>query len=118
VDLGAFPLRIGEDLDGPVNEQFVGALDDVLVLNRALSDTEMQQLATTGARRVLTVRMTSARLTGSDLVLDWEGGFDGVFGIQQTLNLAAPAWTTLTNTSSRSATLARSGGGAFLRVVQ
>ncbi|HOY58047.1 MAG TPA: hypothetical protein PK640_07900 [Verrucomicrobiota bacterium] len=118
VNLGAFPLRIGEDLDGPVNEQFVGALDDVLVLNRALSGTEVQQLATTGAGRALTVRVTSARLTGPDLVLDWEGGFDGLFGIQQTRSLAAPAWTTITNTSSRSATLARSGGAAFLRVVQ
>jgi hypothetical protein len=118
VDLGAFPVRIGEDLDGPVNEQFVGALDDVLLLNRALSDTEIQQLATMRAGRVLTVRVTRARLSGPDLVLDWEGGFDGVFGIQQTCSSADLAWTTLTNTSSRSATLARCDGAAFLRVVQ
>ena len=87
VDLGAFPLRIGEDLDGPVNEQFVGALDDVLVLNRALSDTEIQQLAGTGAGRVFTLRVTSARLSGPNLVLGWEGGFDGAFGIQQMRSL-------------------------------
>jgi hypothetical protein len=62
--------------------------------------------------------VTSARLSGPNLMLDWEGGFDGAFGIQQTRSLFVPAWTTLTNTSSRSATISRSGSAVFLRVVQ
>jgi hypothetical protein len=50
--------------------------------------------------------------------LDWEGGFDGAFAVQQTRSLFVPVWTTFTNTSSRSATIPRSGSAAFLRVVQ
>jgi hypothetical protein len=117
-DLGAWPLRIGEDLDGLVNEQLVGVLDDVLVLNRALSGPEIQRLATTGAGPMLTLRVTGARLSGPNLVLDWEGGFDGAFAVQHTRSLFAPAWMTLTNTSSRSTTISRSGSAVFLRVVQ
>ena len=37
VDLGEFPLRVGEDLGGAVNENLIGVVDDVVILSRALS---------------------------------------------------------------------------------
>jgi len=42
--LGAFMLNIGEDLGGPANENFVGRMDDVVILDRALSDLEVAKL--------------------------------------------------------------------------
>ena len=49
IDLGPFPLRIGEDLGGIVNENFIGVMDDVVVLGRALSPAEMSDLANEGS---------------------------------------------------------------------
>ncbi len=49
VDLGEFPLRIGEDLGGVINENFVGVMDDILVLSQALSAADIATLATEGA---------------------------------------------------------------------
>ncbi|HOW71978.1 MAG TPA: hypothetical protein PKY77_15370 [Phycisphaerae bacterium] len=43
-------MRIGEDLGGVVNEQFTGSVDDVLVLRRALTSSEIGTLAKNGAR--------------------------------------------------------------------
>ncbi len=48
IDLGEFPLRIGEDLGGIVNENLVGIIDDVLILQDALSPTEIRNAATFG----------------------------------------------------------------------
>ena len=48
VDLGEFPLRIGEDVGGIVNENFVGILDEVVVLSEALSDADIASLAENG----------------------------------------------------------------------
>ena len=45
VDLGEFDLRIGEDLGGGVNENFVGNMDDVLILGRALTPSEVVALS-------------------------------------------------------------------------
>ncbi len=53
VDLGDFPLRIGEDLGGGVNENFIGIMDDVLILGRALSAGEVATIAANGAAAVL-----------------------------------------------------------------
>ncbi len=47
-DLGEFPLRIGEDLDGVVNENFIGVLDEVLILEEALSADEIARIASEG----------------------------------------------------------------------
>jgi hypothetical protein len=49
VDLGEYTLMVGEDLGGIVNEQFLGDMDDVLILSRALSAQEVAQLAAGGA---------------------------------------------------------------------
>ena len=44
VDLGEFPLFIGEDNDarGLVNENLIGSLDDAFIISRALSAEEIK----------------------------------------------------------------------------
>ena len=42
-------IRIGEDVTGRLNEQFVGEMDDVVILSRALSASEVSTLASGGA---------------------------------------------------------------------
>lgn len=42
--LGAFLLNIGEDIGGVANENFVGRMDDVVILDRALSVQEVASL--------------------------------------------------------------------------
>ena len=46
-------LRIGEDLDGAVNEQFTGSFDDILVVRRALTAGEIDTLARNGAQSLV-----------------------------------------------------------------
>ncbi|MGI9456256.1 MAG: LamG-like jellyroll fold domain-containing protein [Aeoliella sp.] len=53
IDLGAFDLRIGEDIGGVVNENFVGNMDDVMILRRALTLTQVQALHASGANALL-----------------------------------------------------------------
>jgi hypothetical protein len=53
VDLGAFPLKIGEDLGGGVNENFIGTMDDVFIISRALSPAQVAQVAQFGAASVV-----------------------------------------------------------------
>ena len=55
VDLGAFPLFIGEDNDerGLVNENLVGIVDDVFVVSRALSAEDVMKVHQAGARAVI-----------------------------------------------------------------
>ena len=55
VDLGVFQLMIGEDRDGIVNEQFVGTMDDVLILSRAISGEDVLLLHQLGADAWLAV---------------------------------------------------------------
>lgn len=54
VDLGGFPLYVGEDAAFVVNENFIGTMDDVIFLARALSPAEVGQLHDEGVRMVLT----------------------------------------------------------------
>ena len=54
-------LRIGEDLGGPVNEQFTGCMDDVLVLRRALAANEVEALAKKGAQAFVDAAQPVAR---------------------------------------------------------
>ncbi len=46
-------LRFGEDLTKGANEQFEGSIDDILILRRALSATEIETLASQGAAAFL-----------------------------------------------------------------
>lgn len=55
VDLGTFPLFIGEDNDerGLVNENFIGTLDDAFIVGRALTAAEVMQVHEAGAASVI-----------------------------------------------------------------
>ncbi|QDU56881.1 LamG-like jellyroll fold domain-containing protein [Aeoliella mucimassa] len=53
MDFGDHVLRVGEDNAGGVNENFIGNIDDVLVLRRALSGEQVTQLASSGAAALL-----------------------------------------------------------------
>ena len=53
VDLGTTPLKIGEDIAGIVNENFIGLMDDVLILSQALSAADVVALASVGATEFL-----------------------------------------------------------------
>jgi hypothetical protein len=57
----AADLRVGEDLGGAVNEQFVGHVDDVVVLARALTAQEIKVLSQQGADAFLARRTETAR---------------------------------------------------------
>lgn len=48
IDLGSTLLRIGEDTGGAVNENFLGVMDDVLILDTALTDAQVRFLAREG----------------------------------------------------------------------
>lgn len=53
VDLGEFPLFIGEDNGGAVNENFIGTLDDAFIIGRALSPAEVMLVHQQGAAAVI-----------------------------------------------------------------
>ena len=53
MDFGDFALRIGEDIAGSVNENFLGNIDDVLVLRRALTSDQVADLATNGGATLI-----------------------------------------------------------------
>ena len=53
VDLGATPLKVGEDNGGILNENFVGTMDDVLILEAALNAEQVFALAEVGAAALL-----------------------------------------------------------------
>ena len=53
VDLGSTPLKIGEDNGGILNENFVGTMDDVLILAAALDGPQVAELARVGAAAFL-----------------------------------------------------------------
>ena len=53
-------VRFGEDLDGVLNEQFAGVVDDILVVRRALSTGEIETLARTGAGAFMNVSASTA----------------------------------------------------------
>ena len=100
VDLGEFPLRIGEDTAGAANENFIGTMDDVLILSRALSPESVERLAMAGAAAVATddpsdnARPTAVIATEPDppvvqlsngeasVVLDGSDSDDGDGGVQ------------------------------------
>ena len=67
VDLGEFPLRIGEDIGGILNENFIGVMDDALFLGRALSAEEVATLASSGHAGL------TAPPVGVDVFYDFEG---------------------------------------------
>jgi hypothetical protein len=60
VDLGAFPLYIGEDISGAVNENFIGTMDDVFIVGRALSTEEVLRVHQSGAASVIPEPSTAA----------------------------------------------------------
>jgi len=86
VDLGAFDLRVGEDLAGVANENFIGAMDDVLVLGRALTAEQVQQLHAIGADALLPTLppdFAEADFNEDDFVdatdlATWKSGFGSV----------------------------------------
>lgn len=53
VDIGEATLRIGEDVAGSLNENFIGVMDDVLILSRALNPTQVERLSQLGAAVVI-----------------------------------------------------------------
>jgi hypothetical protein len=53
VDLGDYGLMVGEDQNGIANEQFVGTMDDVLILGEALSAADVMLLHTDGAAAIV-----------------------------------------------------------------
>lgn len=53
IDLGQTPLKIGEDVGGILNENFIGIMDDVLILSRALSADDVASMAAVGAAEFL-----------------------------------------------------------------
>ena len=55
VDLGSTSLKIGEDNGGILNENFVGTMDDVLILGAALGGPQVAELARVGAAAFLGV---------------------------------------------------------------
>jgi len=73
-DLGGNDLRIGEDRGGYVgqsaNENFVGSMDDVLVLDRALTADQVMALHTTGAAALVS-SLPAATVSG-----DYDGDRD------------------------------------------
>jgi hypothetical protein len=62
----------------------------------------------------LSVRIEAT--AAEQLTLAWEGG-NGPFTVQRTDNLSGAAWTDVTTTGDRSATVEASGGVGFFRVV-
>lgn len=60
--------------------------------------------------------IASVRASGADLVLSWNGG-KAPYKIQRRDAVNVGAWTDVTTTSATTATVARSGGAGFLRVV-
>jgi len=69
VDLGEYALMIGEDLAGGVNEQYIGTMDDVLILSRALSAAEVATLHSGGAAVIVPEPGTFILLVGGLLML-------------------------------------------------
>ena len=55
IDLGSANIFIGEDSAGSVNENLIGILDDVLILDRAISPTQARYMALYGAEAMLAV---------------------------------------------------------------
>lgn len=53
VDLGGLPLYLGEDADGPVNENFIGTLDDAFIVPRVLTPQEVVDVHGSGAAAVV-----------------------------------------------------------------
>ena len=53
VDLGGVTLYIGEDAGGPIDENFIGTLDDAFITARALSPQEALAVHLNGAARVI-----------------------------------------------------------------
>ena len=84
VDLGDWELGIGEDGNGYANEQIVGTVDDVLILGRALSSTEVATLHTSGAAVLLNGNPNvpgdankDGKVDGSDVTIlagNWQKG--------------------------------------------
>ncbi|WP_425398995.1 LamG-like jellyroll fold domain-containing protein [Aeoliella sp.] len=63
VDLGAASLLIGEDSGGGVNENLIGIVDDVLILDRAVSANQVRYLARFGAEAMLAVPEPTGLMT-------------------------------------------------------
>lgn len=76
VDLGEFELRVGEDLAGGVNENFVGIMDDVLIRSDALTPEQVMLLHTSGASALPAPPLPDPDFADSDF--DEDGNVDGV----------------------------------------
>jgi len=68
IDLGTTPLKIGEDSGGIVNENYIGIMDDVLVLSRALNENDVAQLAAVGAAEFLGLGGVTGDFNGDGLL--------------------------------------------------
>ena len=91
IDLGEFMLQIGEDLGGALNENFIGNMDDVLILGEALSATQIAQLYLDGACSVVDCSETmflpgdfdkNGVVDGNDF-LTWQSNFGTLTGATQ-----------------------------------
>lgn len=76
VDLGEFDLRVGEDLGGSVNENFVGIMDDVLIRSDALTPEQVLLLHNSGASALPAPPLPDPDFADSDF--DEDGNVDGV----------------------------------------
>lgn len=73
MDFGDFALRLGEDIGGGVNENFLGNMDDVLIIQQALSEQQVADLHTSGGAALLA--------TLPDPTLDGDYNDDGVINL-------------------------------------
>jgi len=68
IDLGTTPLKIGEDVGGILNENYIGIMDDVLILSQALSEDDVAQLAAVGAADFLGLGGVTGDFNGDGLL--------------------------------------------------
>jgi len=70
--LGTNDLRIGEDRGGYrgafANENFVGSMDDIMILSRALSPEQVAFLSTNGANQLLATLVTPGDYSGNGVI--------------------------------------------------
>ena len=61
-------MKIGEDVGGILNENYIGIMDDVLILSQALSEDDVAQLAAVGAADFLGLGGVTGDFNGDGLL--------------------------------------------------
>jgi len=88
-----------------------GATNDI-ALTSAFSDPFALRGATNSG-----IQISSTTNLNGNLVLSWTGG-TGPFIVEKKINVTDPTWTTATNTTDHTATVAIEGEHAFFRISQ